>query len=179
MSLVVGFGSVLVTDFFGILWTQKIIPMRLMSRIAHHVEKLIWLGWFGLVGSGIGLITLKGYVDNLTVIKLFFVVMIAANGLFLHSIKKISDQIGERLLPGFLKFRIVLASAVSQIGWWGALTIGFLHRHWKHNISWPENPALYIVVITTSILFIAIVGELFFQKNLKSTRHHINKNTPD
>ncbi len=159
-SLIVGFGAVLVTDFFGFLWMRKKINISTVQELACQTEKLIWLGWCGLVASGIGLITIKGYVDNLTVIKLFFVAMIGLNGIYLRTIKKTSERLGDGPMPGFLKFRIGLATAISQLGWWGALSIGFVHRHWKHTISWPENPWAYIGIISFVIIFAAVVGEL-------------------
>src|SRR5258706_6829310 len=102
--LILGFGAVMVTDFFGLLWALKKVPLSTVGEVAHHTEKLIWLGWSGLVVSGVGLIVSKGYVDNLTMIKLFFVFMIGANGIFLHAIKKMSDRLGDKPLPPLLKF---------------------------------------------------------------------------
>ncbi len=158
VSLVVGFGAVLATDFFGLMWMLKKVSMKTVSTVAHHTEKLIWLGWGGLVVSGVGLITIKGSIDNLTLIKLFFVAMIGVNGLFLHAIKKMSDRIGDGPMPNSIKFRVGLASLVSQLGWWGAMSIGFIHRHWRHSIAWPENPILYIVVISSAIILVGLIG---------------------
>src|SRR3989338_10746466 len=73
ISLVVGFGTVLVTDFFGFLWMRRTISKTVLTQVTHSTKKLIWLGYTGLVVSGIGLLIMKGYVDNLTKIKLFFV----------------------------------------------------------------------------------------------------------
>ena len=46
-----------------------------VKKVAEVTQKLIWLGWVGMVVSGANLIWLKGYVDNLTKIKIFFVVL--------------------------------------------------------------------------------------------------------
>lgn len=150
ISLVVGFGAVIVIDTFGLLWIRKKVSLELVTTVANTTQKLIWLGWSGLVISGIGLIVMKGFVDNLTIIKLFFVAMLGINGIFLHHIK---NNLENR------NFRIGLASAVSQLGWWGAIVIGFLHRHWRYEIDWPPNPWLVIGIIVILITLAAIIGE--------------------
>ncbi|MBI4160791.1 MAG: hypothetical protein HY506_02690, partial [Candidatus Yanofskybacteria bacterium] len=134
VSLIIGFGSVLVVDFWGILWLRKKINTGFLAKIIENTTNLIWLGWTGSIASGIGLIVMKGYVDNLTKLKLFFVAMIGINGIFLHSVQKILAKNGEAPLPPKLKFRIALGSMISQISWWGAIFIGFIHRHWQHYI---------------------------------------------
>lgn len=171
ISLIVGFGSVLVIDFFGLLALMKRINLAFTMKVANQTQKLIWLGWSGLVLSGIGLITLKGYVDNLTVIKLFFVFMVGLNGVFLHTIKKAIERMGDISsmdeMPAKYRFRIALASAISQLGWWGALFIGFIHRHWQHRIEWPPSPVPYIVGIIAVIVIAIIVGSIGSRQRTK------------
>ena len=165
MSLVVGFGAVVVVDTAGFLWLFKKTSINSVYRVASITQRLIWLGWVGLVLSGVGLISIKGYVDNLTLIKLFFVFMLGVNGLFLHYIKKSLHRmrISEISSPSS-RFRITLASAVSQLGWWGALIIGFLHRHWQHYIPWPDNPWNYIGAMTIVLAVIYFFGEMMLRK---------------
>lgn len=168
ISLVVGFGAVLVIDAIGLLWLLGRVPLSFVVRIAHITQQLIWLGWGGLVASGIWLLTLKGYIDALTWIKLFFVLMLGINGLFLHSIKKYVERFVERgHVPLLYLFRITLASAISQLGWWGALSIGFVHRHIEHVIEWPEDPLIFIIGITAIIGSIAALGEIVFKKETR------------
>ena len=165
VSLITGMGAVFVVDTFGLLWLFGKIDLKVVTRVANVTQKLIWIGWVGLVLSGLGLITIKGYVDNLTMIKLFFVVLVGANGIFLHVIKKAMERIpDESAMPAYLKFRIGLASAISQTGWWGAATIGFLHRHWHHYIGWPDVPVLYMIGILIIILVAAFIGEVSFNR---------------
>ena len=167
VSLITGFGAVIVIDTFGLLWLLKVkgVTLERVNGVAQITQRLIWLGWSGLVFSGIFLITMKGYVDHLTKIKLFFVVMIGLNGVFLHFIKKSMEALGNpNDVPKSIMFRIGLASAISQLGWWGAFTIGFVHRHWRHNIPWPEQWPYVILSIFLLIGVVAIVGERMTRK---------------
>lgn len=161
VSLIMGFGAVMVIDSFGLLWLLKKVKLEFLRRVADVTQILIWIGWCGLVLSGIVLITIKGYIDNLTTIKLFFVFMLGLNGIFLHYLKQEIKKVEQsnKIKPIF-KFRMFLASFISQLGWWGAMTIGFLHRHWQHNIAWPANPWGYIIGIIGLIGIIGIIGEL-------------------
>ncbi len=165
VSLIVGFGAVLVVDTFGLLMILEKIPLSLLKKTARITQRLIWAGWVGMVISGINLILLKGYVDNLTRIKLFLVLMIGVNGIFLHLIKKaLSGFENKKDVPNVWRFRIALSSAISQTGWWGAILIGFVHRHIAHNIAWPRNP--YIFMLFFALLFgsAAVLGEIFFYR---------------
>lgn len=159
-SLIIGFGSVIVIDTFGLLWLLKKKSMDEVNKVANVTQRLIWLGWGGLVLSGSFLITIKGYVDNLTMLKLFAVAMLGLNGIFLHFIKKSMErQSDQTQVSKLTMFRIGLSSTVSQLGWWSALVIGFLHRHWRHNIPWPNHPVIIMIVIVVVIAVVAFVGE--------------------
>jgi hypothetical protein len=161
VSLVVGFGAVVVIDTFGLLWLLRKTTLETVVRVAHTTQMLIWVGWIGLVCSGLFLITTKGFVDNLTAIKLFFVVMLGLNGVALHFLKRGFEKYEKQdWVPAIYKFRIGLTSAVSQLGWWGALSIGFLHRHWRHEINWPENPWLVMGGILVIFIGVLLIGEI-------------------
>ena len=165
ISLIVGMGAVFLIDTFGLLWLLGKMRLSFVVRVAHVTQWLIWLGWTGLVLSGTGLIVLKGYIDSLTMIKLFFVALLGANGIFLHGIKKTMEAFAEQdVLPLFVRFRIGLSSGISQLGWWGAAAIGFLHRHWQHRIDWPEAPELYMIGIIVLILATALMGEILLRR---------------
>ena len=165
VSLITGFGAVIVIDMFGLLAVTKRVDFPLVDKVASVTQRLIWLGWCGLVASGIGLITIKGYIDNLTWIKLFFVAMLGLNGVYLHIIRKASRGIArmEDVSP-LIRFRITMASIISQTGWWGALFIGFIHRHWRHEINWPQTPFLVIAIIALVFGVSIIVGETTLRK---------------
>src|SRR3989344_7428195 len=113
VSLIVGMGAVVVIDVFGFLWLIKRAYIGFVMRVAQTTQRLIWIGWAGLVLSGLGLITIKGYIDNLTMIKLYFVALVGANGIFLHTIKKSFEALPDlATVPAWLKFRIGFATAI-------------------------------------------------------------------
>lgn len=155
-------GGVIVIDTFGLLWLSKKVQLPIVKHVAHVTQRLIWTGWIGLVLSGTVLIFIKGNVDNLTVMKLFFVALVGVNGYFMHTIKRSLEPIKGNKVPAQLMFRIGLASTISQVGWWSAIAIGFLHRHWQHYINWPHAPEIYIGVIITGIALVALTGEILF-----------------
>ncbi|MEK7582905.1 MAG: hypothetical protein AAB483_00655 [Patescibacteria group bacterium] len=158
VSLIVGFGAVIVIDTFGLLWTMRRTRLKLVNQVANVTQRLIWIGWGGLVASGIGLIIFKGFIDNLTMIKLFFVAMVGINGVLLHKIKKQMEahEIDE-VLPGNLRARIAFSSVVSQIGWWGAIIIGFAHRQIRHVIDWPPHPEYVIGALAAIFILIGFL----------------------
>ena len=164
VSLIVGMGAVIVIDVFGLLWIFKKVELVFVAKVANTTQKLIWIGWVGLVLSGVGLIFIKGYVDNLTFIKLFFVALVGFNGVLLHFVKKSIESVVGEDVPTKLKFNIAFTSTISQIGWWGAITIGFLHRHWKHYIDWPQNPEVYIGTIIMVIIIVSLIGKMVFNR---------------
>src|SRR5207249_269528 len=51
-ALVVGLGSVLAVDYFGMLWMLRRIRLQAMLLQAHRMGAMIWCGLFGLVATG-------------------------------------------------------------------------------------------------------------------------------
>jgi hypothetical protein len=165
ISLIIGFGAVIVIDTFGFLLLINKQPLSMPKKVANITQVLIWVGWTGLVISGINLIVLKGYLDSLTLIKLFFVLLLGLNGIFLHVIKKALDKFKTfNDVPKLWRFRIGLASLISQTGWWAAIFIGFIHRHINHSINWPENPLTWLFGLSLIFIFIILIGEILFKK---------------
>jgi hypothetical protein len=52
VSLLIGFGSVLTVDWYGLLFLFRVLPMRTVLLQAHRVTPLIWLGRLGLTVTG-------------------------------------------------------------------------------------------------------------------------------
>jgi len=52
VSFIIGFGAVIVIDSFGLLWLLKKTKLAFVMNVAGVTQKLIWLGWIGLVASG-------------------------------------------------------------------------------------------------------------------------------
>lgn len=163
-SLILGFGSVLVTDLYGMLWIRDRVRFTQIVRVSGVTERFIWVGWLGMIASGIPLALLKGEIDELMTVKLFFVGLIGINGLFLHRLQKRMQECkpGDEV-PNRFMFRLGLALFVSQIGWWGAMAIGFLHRHVQTIIEWPAQPLVVCTAIVAAILALWGLGDLVFR----------------
>ncbi len=165
VSLIVGFGSVLVIDFFGLLWLLKKVKLSFVNQVANTTQVLIWTGWLGLVLTGIPLILMKGNISGLATVKIFAVILLGLNGIFLHIIKKSMVGITDDMeVPNLFKFRITLATVVSQLGWWMAIVIGFLNNKLKARAPIVDEPFPIIISIFLIIISVLIIGELFFRK---------------
>lgn len=166
VSLITGFGSVLVIDTFGLLWLLKKVPLSFVMKVANVTQRLIWLGWFGLVASGSYMLLNKGFIDNLTWMKLFFVALVGLNGIWLHLIKKGFERIQDNpRVPAKLIFDMSVSTTVSQVGWWSAILIGFLHHEWRGNITWPPNPFVLMAVIIGALFITLAIGKLSTRKS--------------
>lgn len=173
ISFVVAFGAVIVIDSFGFLFLIKKlgVTLKLTTSVANITQRLIWLGFAGLIASGVPMLLMKGTVDELTKLKLVFVLMLGINGVYLHLIKRALERMGDvEELPASVAFRVGLSSFVSQIGWWGAFVIGFLHRHWRHEIGWPENGLLLGLFVLILVSLIGFLGEILFTKKGKALK---------
>lgn len=165
ISLILGFGSVLVIDIFGLLWILKKVKLSFVNQVANVTQPLIWTGWTLLVVTGGILIYMKGSISGLTTIKIFAVLMIGINGIFLHTIKKGMEYItDETPMPAILKFKITLATFISQVGWWTAIIIGFINNKFKANAPVIEKPWSIIVPFLIIINVIFVLGTLIFRK---------------
>ncbi len=166
VSLIVGFGSVIVIDTFGLLWLLKKVKLSFVNQVANTTQPLIWIGWTGLVLTGIPLILMKDSISGLSTVKIFAVLMVGLNGVFLHLIKKSMASITNDMeMPNLAKFRITLATFVSQVGWWTAIVIGFLNNKLKSDAPVIDHPFYIIIPVFISILGILIVGELAMKGN--------------
>jgi hypothetical protein len=163
-SLIAAFGAVMVTEHFGLRWMRHKAPFSRLVKVAGTTEKLIWVGWSGLVLSGIPLLVLKGELDDLMVFKVFFVALAGLNGLALHWILRTLRRYMEAdAVPTVVVYRMGLSILVSQISWWGAMIIGFLHRHIWTIIEWPPRPWLWVSIVFVTILAAWGLGELLFR----------------
>ena len=159
-SLILGLGSVLVTDLYGLLWLWDRMRFKQVIRVSSVTSMFIWLGWLGLVITGVPMLIIIGEISNLTILKLFFVVLVGVNGVVLHFLQqelRAFKEDGD--VPNIFMFRMVAAISVSQLGWWGAAIIGFLNSQLALTITWPNNPWLVIGLILAAILAIGGSGE--------------------
>jgi F0F1-type ATP synthase assembly protein I len=179
IGLILGFGSVLVTDLYGLLWIRNRARFSQVVRVSGVTEWFIWAGWGLMVAAGLPLLLLKGVVDNLLIVKLFFVALIGLNGLPLHLLhRKVRGYEQGHDVPTLILFRLTLALFVSQLGWWSAVLIGFLHRHVQSVIEWPASPWGLIGGVVAGLLALWGGGEVLIRKNRAAADDVKEKLTP-
>lgn len=163
--LIMAFGSVIVLDHFGLRWMRNRIPFPRLLKVAGTTQKLVWIGWIGLVASGIPLIIFKGEIDRLMVIKFAAVALAGLNGLGLHLLlQSLSRYEQADSVPSVHMVRLGLSLFVSQCAWWTAFIIGFLHRHIWSVIEQPQQPWLWIGAFIMGVLALWIAGEALLRK---------------
>ncbi|MET9853071.1 hypothetical protein ABZY57_09010 [Streptomyces sp. NPDC006450] len=124
-SLVVGFGAVLSADYYGLLWAMGRCPLAEVVSATSRLHVPIWAGLGGLVVSGMMLE--PDLNSSLTLAKLGLVVLLTLNGLQAgllgHRLAAASEATPRLLLWGGA------TAVISQLCWWGAVTIGFLNTN--------------------------------------------------
>ncbi|MFE0252393.1 hypothetical protein [Streptomyces sp. NPDC059010] len=124
-ALVIGLGSVLTIDYYGTLWLLGRRSLRQALEFAGPLHVPVWVGLAGLVLSGTALD--PDPRAPLTRVKLVLVLLIALNGVHAQALHRtLVDRAGSRP-PRRLLVRGVISAVLSQLGWWGALTIGFVN----------------------------------------------------
>ncbi|GAA3370646.1 hypothetical protein GCM10020367_18090 [Streptomyces sannanensis] len=129
-SLVLGFGAVMVADYYGLLWMSGRCGLQDMLGATSRLHTPIWAGLAGLVTTGMMLH--PDLSSPLTLTKLALVAVLTVNGLQAGLLNRRMKQRqsdlrpGARLGTGLLAWGATTAT-VSQIGWWGAMLIGFLN----------------------------------------------------
>ncbi|MCY0931823.1 hypothetical protein OTB20_37720 [Streptomyces sp. H27-H1] len=124
-SLVVGFGAVLSADYYGLLWAMKRCTLTEAVGATNRLHIPIWAGLGGLIASGM---MLHPDLDSsLTLAKLGLVLLLTLNGLQ-------AGRLGRRLATApTVTPRLLLwggaTAVISQVCWWGAMTIGFLNTN--------------------------------------------------
>lgn len=125
IALIISFGAVLAVDWFALLWLlrrQSLVDLTKVSAAAHLP---IWLGLLGLVLSGA--LLRPDLSQPLTWLKLVLVLLVTLNGLRAYAIGEQLARFSAGTVPYWLLKRAVGATAVSQLGWWGATVIGFVN----------------------------------------------------
>ncbi|MFI5760468.1 hypothetical protein ACIA8F_05935 [Streptomyces sp. NPDC051563] len=124
-SLVVGFGAVLAADYYGLLWATRRCTLAEVVGATSRLHIPIWAGLGGLIVSGMMLE--PDLKSPLTLAKLGLVALLTLNGLQ-------AGLLGHRLsaAPAATPRLLLWGGAtavVSQLCWWGAVTIGFLNTN--------------------------------------------------
>ena len=123
-SLLVGFGAVLLVDWFGLLWLTRRRSLADVLRTAQGALVPTWLGFTGLLVSG-ALLGPEG--TPLTTVKLLVVLAVGLNGVFAGSLLSKLSRYSDRRLPTMLLIRASAATTLSQCAWWTAVLIGYLN----------------------------------------------------
>ena len=126
-ALTVGLGAVLAIDWHGLLWLLRRIELPELLTVTSRLTTPVWIGLTGLVATGS---LLSPDVDApLTRLKLVLVMLVTANGLHAGAVHDalLRASATSTSLPRRLLVRGLAVGAVSQLGWWGATTIGFLN----------------------------------------------------
>lgn len=127
-SLVAGFGAVLVSDFYGVLWLTGRRRLGHLLSLHHAIGPMIWLGLIGLVGSGV-LLSPNPTIPR-TALKMVLVLIATLNGIAagrqVDRLTQIPPSAGPHEVPRSLVATTMVAGGISQACWWGATLVGFL-----------------------------------------------------
>ncbi|MEI7818671.1 MAG: hypothetical protein WCI47_00985 [bacterium] len=123
-----GLGAVIFIDLVGLLWVFGKTTVSKVSWLSGIAQKIIWTAVIIQVISG-GILLEPVNVTSGTKIKLFAVVVLAVNGLFLDRIRHqliAYEQDDFWKLPR--KFQVISVGSISlsQLCWWTATIIGFI-----------------------------------------------------
>jgi hypothetical protein len=123
ISLVIGFGSVLAVDWYGLLSLSRRVTIGDVLLTAERMTPLIWIGLAGLTTSGV---LLKPDLNSWpVVIKLCCVLGVGIVGVLALA----TSRLMERQMPApsrSLIHRGMILAGASQAFWWTAVVIGFL-----------------------------------------------------
>ena len=124
--LAISFGAVLAVELHGLAALLRITTLGRVASVATSLDPLIWGGLIGLAATGA--VLAPDLARPLTVVKLIAVLAVAINGLWArelaHALRAVPPT--ARGIPRHLLARALRVSAVSQVGWWSAVAIGFL-----------------------------------------------------
>ena len=123
--LVLGFGAVLAVDWVALLWLAQRRGLSDVLRAAGNAHVPAWLGYSGLVLSGM---LLEPDLSNpLTAVKIACVVAVGWNGVLVAVVHRRLAELTSGPIPGRRLLTCACSAAVSQVGWWGAMLIGFVN----------------------------------------------------
>lgn len=128
-SLIVGFGSVLVVDWYALLWVTGWRTVRDLRQVDVTLKLPIWVGIVGLLASGA---LLQPDLDSpLTLVKLGAVLVLSLNGVAITRwtmhLARFPRKTRFGSLPRAARVRFITSAAISQVAWWTAVVIGMLN----------------------------------------------------
>jgi hypothetical protein len=124
--LTLGFGAVLVADYSFALWLLGRVTFAEAVAATARLHVPIWLGLAGLTASGTLLRPDLG--SAITLLKLAFVAVLTLNGVQATALSRRMGALAGAPPPRLLLWGAA-TSVLSQVCWWGAVVIGFLHAN--------------------------------------------------
>lgn len=123
--LVLGFGAVLAVDWVALLWLLRRRALDDLLRAADTAHVPIWLGYAGLVLTG--MLLEPDLANPATQAKLALVLLVGWNGALAMSLRTPLARLAGRAPAGRVLLVSAVCAGVSQVGWWGAMLLGFLN----------------------------------------------------
>ena len=135
MTMAVGFGAVVMTDVYGLLWLAGRRTVAELTDLARAAHGVILFGTGGLLASGI--VLRPDLQSGLARLKLGLVLVCMLNGAaaqrMLRRLKAdLPTGVRGPSIPWAVFQRVILAALVSQATWWGAIVIGFVTNAGRH-----------------------------------------------
>ena len=129
LAMVAAFGAVLLIDWHGLLWLAGRRGLTESTRLAAAAGPVIWGGLGGLIVTGALLRPDVG--SPLTLTKLVLVLLVATNGAVMSAPRRRLASLPAHVSPVQLSRhdwrQLMIATTLSQVGWWGAVIIGFIN----------------------------------------------------
>jgi hypothetical protein len=116
-SVVLALGAVLMVDWFGLLWLAGRRTFADVLRTAHGAHVPTWLGFAGLLASGVLLGMPAGP-------KTFAVLVAGVNGVYAGALLRELSR--HAVPPRPLVIRSAVTTLISQCAWWTAVVLGQL-----------------------------------------------------
>lgn len=123
-SLVLGFGAVLAVDWVALLWVLRQRALPDILRTADNADLPIWIGYAGLVATG--MLLEPDLTGAATRVKLVLVLLIRWNGIVAMTLQT-PLAAARTSRSRALLISSGSSAAVSQACWWGAMVVGFLN----------------------------------------------------
>ncbi|WP_436523195.1 hypothetical protein [Actinoplanes sp. HUAS TT8] len=117
-SMTVGFGAVLLVDWFGLRWLARRATLADVLRTAQGAHFPTWAGFAGLLVSGLFLGVPAGP-------KAIAVLVVGLNGIYAGIL--MSELTRHPTPSTALLARAAAATLISQLAWWTAVVLGYLN----------------------------------------------------
>jgi len=128
-SLIIGFGAVLMVDWYALLWVTQWRTVRDLRQVDITLKVPIWAGIIGLLASGA--LLQPDLESPLTLVKLGAVLVLSLNGVAITrwttSLARFPRKTRFSSVPRAARIRFTTSAVISQVAWWTAVVIGMLN----------------------------------------------------